>query len=51
MFVICYGENDRRSAAFFDVAVDVIGIITNVRDEDLGSGQFGIDKVVITLAV
>lgn len=51
LFAICSAGNDGRSAAFFDVVADVIGIITTIRDEDLGSGQIGIGEHVIALVV
>jgi hypothetical protein len=51
LFAICSTGDDGRSAAFFDVVADVIGIITTIRDEDLGTGQIGIGEDVISLVV
>ena len=51
LFAICPSGNDGRSATLFDVVADVIGIITTIRDKDLGLGQIGIDQDVIALVV
>lgn len=43
--------DDRRSAAFFDVVANVIGVIATICDKDLGLGKIGIDESVIALVV
>ena len=48
---VCPAGDDGCSAARLGVVADVIGIVSAVRDQNLGSGQILIDEHVIALVI